>query len=49
MKFDLILHDGIIMNGIDDRPQKFDIGIKNDKISSIGNLNQWPSKPFPEY
>ena len=38
MKFDLILHDGKIMNGVDEFPQNFDIGIKNDKIISVGDL-----------
>ena len=38
MKFDLILHDGKIMNGVDEFPQNLDIGIKNDKIISVGDL-----------
>ena len=44
MQFDLILHDGKIMNGVDEFPQNFDIGIKrrrksdsdSDSISAIG-------------
>ena len=38
MKFDLILHDGKIMTGFGEFPQNFDIGIKNDKIISVGDL-----------
>ncbi|MFQ5721838.1 MAG: amidohydrolase family protein [Candidatus Aminicenantales bacterium] len=47
-RFDLVIKNGQIIDGIKDKGYKADLGIIGDRIAAIGNLSQSNSKAFIE-
>ena len=43
-RFDLIIKNGLIYDGLNDKPFKFDLGIINDRIEALGSLDQANAK-----
>jgi N-acyl-D-aspartate/D-glutamate deacylase len=42
--FDLIIKNGLVIDGINDKPNKSDLGIIDDRIDVVGNLDSANSK-----